>query len=136
MPNKRVQPTLGNPRAPDARSWATDMISRVRHTIAAAATLFGLVACTSPSDDGGLPAISVTVGPNGTPCLVADLEMPCTEVAAYIRDVAKIERDRRVVVTGDPSKTDHRHFVSVIKGIEATGYTFVIATFYIDTPPR
>jgi hypothetical protein len=133
-PNKPLHATALRNAAREQWRWATQMIGDVPGIIAVAVVASSIAACTSPNDDGGIPGISVTVEPNGAQCLIAELEMPCAEVGAYIRDVAKIERDKRIVVTGDPGKTDHRHFLAVIKSIEETGYTFVIGTFYIAAP--
>jgi biopolymer transport protein ExbD len=92
----------------------------------------GITACTPSDDDGGIPALSVVVERDGSRCAIGTQEMACRDVPAYIRDVARIEKNKRIVVTGDPHTTDYRYFNAVIESIQAEGYTFVHGLFYIE----
>jgi hypothetical protein len=91
-----------------------------------------IAGCTASDDDGGIPALSVVVEQDGRHCKIGTQEMACRGVPAYIRDVAHIEKNKRIVVTGDPDTTDSQYFAAVIESIEAEGYTFVHGLFYIE----
>jgi hypothetical protein len=106
------------------------------NAVAAALVAIGVTACGPAADeDGGVPAVSVTVSAGGTECIIAAQTMPCDRVAVYLRDVAKVKFDKRVEVTGDPTNTRWQHFDAVVRSISDVGYTFVQPTFYVDGQP-
>jgi hypothetical protein len=86
--------------------------------------LVAVSGCGSPQND----TVIVAVYPSRQQCGVEKEMMTCGEIAAYLRDTAKINPERRVVVSAvgaDPLPKNDTSLNKIAATIRALGYTDV-----------